>query len=100
MAIGIISAVIAVLAGSVCKSGSTFNLSESLAAPFQFFTGMYYVMWPAAFVVAFIVLPFTRSTCWSLRGVATLVTVPVGIYAIFGGIAAYGLYKEPQSGCI
>lgn len=96
---GIVSAVFAVFVGTVCRSTAAFDLQASLSAPAYLFTKAYHIAYPAVLLIALVALPLTRSSCWSRRGIAVLIGVPLGIYAIFGGGFALLIGHDTTSSC-
>jgi hypothetical protein len=96
---GILSALLAVLAGSFCKTGSTFNFQESFEAPWAFLTRLWMFTVPAWLVVTLVILPFSPKV-WTRRSIAVVLGVPIAIYVLLGGWSAIDLYWHPYTGCL
>lgn len=96
---GILSALIAVLAGSVCKSTPTFDFQASFAAPWQVLVRFRFLCAPFWLIVALVILPFSPKVL-RRRSVVALIGVPILIYVLLGGSLAIELYWHPYTGCL
>jgi hypothetical protein len=95
---GILGSLLAVAGGSVCKPTGTFNFVSSITILFVALFEEWYIVIPVVVLFALVIVPFAPRG-WSRRSVTTVIAVPIVIYVLLGGGAAYDLYLHPVTGC-
>jgi hypothetical protein len=89
---------VSVIGGSVCKETATFDFVSSFTVPFDGLFAIPYIAIPVIAFFALVIFPFAPKA-WSRGGIITIIAVPIAIYVVLGGAAAYSLYQHPVTGC-